>query len=221
MLAVVLALSIALIPRVALLKMDSGPELPPPLLAPQSLASAGWQIVEEPITDWQPAFANPSTTANVVLARGEQRVVVFIAWYRQQNYERKLISSANALVKSEDKAWVQVGRDNRQVMLADQSINVRVGSLHSVATGLGAEPKRLRVWHWYWIDGRPITSDHLGKLWLALSRLSGQLDDSAAVFVYAQEPDGEAAMADYLASAGGGIAALLERAVPPAPTSTK
>ncbi|MDP1652047.1 MAG: exosortase A [Rhodocyclaceae bacterium] len=221
MLATLLILGVAITPRAALVAMDSGPELPPPVLASKMLATDGWQIVDESLTDWQPAFANPSATTNVVLARGEQRVGVFIAWYRQQNYERKLISSANALVKSEDKAWVQVGRDVRQVKLSGQSVTVRVGSLHSSAYSLGAEPKRLRVWHWYWIDGRPITSDHLGKLRLAFSRLSGQVDDSAAVFVYAQEPDGESALTDYLAGAGGGIAAVLNSAVSPAPTFTK
>lgn len=217
-LAAVLVLAIALTPRAALESMQAGPALPPPLLAPQSLAIAGWQSVDTPITDWQPAFVNPSTTINSVLAKGEQRVGIYIAWYRQQNYERKLISSANALVRSEDKAWIQVGRENRLVRLADEPINVRVARLHENANSLGTESKRLRVWHWYWINGRLVTSDPLGKLWLALSRLSGQLDDSAAVFVYAQEPDGEAALANYLSEAGGGITALLEGAVSPAPT---
>lgn len=221
MLAVVLVLGLALTPRAALVAMDTGPALPPPALAAQALAINGWQIVDAPLADWQPAFANPSATANVVLGKGEQRVGVFIAYYRQQSYGRKLISSENVLVKSGDKDWAQVGREARQISLAGQNATVRSGSLRSNLASMGAEPFRLKVWHWYWIDGRVVTSDHLGKAWLALARLSGRGDASAAVFVYAPEPDGEAALADYLSGAGGGIAAVLAGAVPPAPTFTK
>ncbi len=144
---------------------------------------------------------------------------VFIAYYQQQNYERKLISSGNALVTSGDKAWAQVGRDIRQATLGGQPITVRSGSLRSNLASVGAESFRLKVWHWYWIDGRIVTNDYLGKLWIVFSRLSGRGDNSAAVFIYAQEPDGEAALSDYLAGAGGGIAAVLAGAVPPASNS--
>ncbi|MDP2809131.1 MAG: exosortase A [Rhodocyclaceae bacterium] len=209
---VALALGIALAPRAALVAIDAGLELPPPVLASEPLAADGWQIVAEPIADWKPAFANPSATSNVVLAKGERRVGVFIAWYRQQNYARKLISSDNVLVKSEDKAWAQIGRDARQIVLAGQPVAVRGGGLRSNLAGIGAEPLRLKVWHWYWVGGHLTTSDHLGKAWLALSRLTGRGDDSAAVFIYAPEPDAEAALSDYLSGAGGGIATVLGQA---------
>ncbi len=207
-----LTLVIALAPRVALKALESGPLLPPPVLAAEPLATSGWQIVETRLSDWQPAFANPSATMNAVLAKGDRRVGVFIAYYRQQNYDRKVISSSNVLVQSGDKSWAQVGRDARQITLAGQALYVNSGSLRSNLVSVGAEPFRLRVWHWYWIGGRLITSDHFGKLWLALSRLMGQGDDSAAIFVYAPEPDGEAALADYLSTGGGSISTVLDQA---------
>lgn len=141
-----------------------------------------------------------------------RKVGVFIAYYRQQGYERKLISSENMLVKSSDKFWAQVGRGSHNAMLAGQPTDVRTGTLRSNLSSVGADPDRYRVWHWYWIGGRIVTSDHFGKLWLALSRLSGQGDESAAVFVYAHERDGDTLLADYLASAGAGINTLLEQA---------
>lgn len=221
-LAVVLALGIALTPRAVQVAMDSGPQLPPPELAASPLATNGWQLVDTPLADWQPAFANPAATLHVALAKDERRVGVFIAYYRQQGYARKLISSENQLVTSGDKTWAQVGRDIRQATLAGQAVAVRGGSLRSHVGGVGAEPLRLRVWHWYWIDGRVVSSDALGKLWLALARLAGRGDDSAAIFVYAPEPGGDAVLIDYLASAGGGIATVLNgAAVQPAPTFTK
>lgn len=212
MVPVVLALAIALMPRVALVAMDSGPVPPPPALAAETLAGGGWQLAAEPIADWQPAFANPSATLGATLVKGERRIGVSIAYYRQQSYERKLISSGNALVQSGDRAWAQVAAGARQIEFGGQSFSARTGILRSNAASLGAEPPRFRVWHWYWIDGRFMASDHLGKLRLALAKLMGRGDESAAVFIFARESDGDAALADYLADAGGGIATLLGQA---------
>jgi EpsI family protein len=78
---------------------------------------------------------------------------------------------------------------------------------------MGSEPQRLLVWHWYWIDGRWVASDHLGKLYLALSRLLGRGDDSAAIFFYAPEdiPGGaEAALEKAVAATGGALRQTLE-----------
>lgn len=212
---VALALAIALMPRAALIAMDSGPALPPPALAAETLTGSGWQLAAEPLADWQPAFANPTATLNATLAKDGRRVGVFIAYYRQQNYERKLISSSNALVQSSDKAWAQVAAGGRLIELGGQSFAVRTGILRSNTAGLGAEPPRYKVWHWYWIDGRFMSSDHLGKLRLALAKLMGRGDESAAVFIYVREPEGDAMLADYLANAGSGIATLLEQAAAP------
>lgn len=209
--AALLALGIASAPHAALRDLESGPELPPPLLSAPALAQGGWEIADGPLSDWQPAFANPSGTLNAVLAKDGQRVGVFIAYYRQQGYERKLISSENVLVKSNDKAWAQIDRGSRQITMGGQPASIRTGLLRSNLLSVGADPAKYRVWHWYWIGGRIVTSDHLGKLWLALARLSGQGDESAAVFVYAPEPGAEVLLADYLATSGQGIGLLLEQ----------
>lgn len=213
--AVILVMGVAIAPRAAIRVLDSGPELPQPTLSAQLLAQDGWELADGTLADWQPAFANPSGTLNAVLAKDGRRVGVFIAYYRQQGYERKLISSQNELVKSNDKSWAQVGRGSHDATLVGQSVSLRTGTLRNNLSSIGAEPERYRVWHWYWIDGRIVTSDHLGKLRLAVSRLSGQGDESAAVFLYAQEPDSDAVLTDFLASAGGGIANLLEQAAVP------
>jgi exosortase A len=210
-----IALAVALAPHAALFALDHGPEAAPPALHAETLARSEWQLVGAALADWQPAFANPAATLNATLARDERRVGVFVAWYSQQGYDRKLISSENMLVKSNDPVWAQTERSTRQIALGETRFAARAGTLRGSAASLGAEPDRLRVLHWYWIGGRIVTSDHLGKLWLALDRLTGRGDDSAAVFVYAPEsqPQGaDAALADYLAEAGGGIAALLEGA---------
>lgn len=210
--ALILGLGVAIVPRAAMTVMESGPTLPAPVLASALLSHGGWELVDGKLADWQPDFANPSASLNAVLAKDGRRIGVSIAYYRQQGYERKLISSENMLVKSSDKSWAQIGRDSRIATLAGQPAGIRTATLRNNQSSVGAEPDRYRVWHWYWIGGRIVSSDHLGKLWLALSRLVGQGDESAAVFVYAPEPDGDALLAEYLASAGSGIDRLLVQA---------
>ncbi len=196
-------------PHAALWALESSAPLPPPKLDARALARAGWNVAPEPLADWKPAFTNPSAEIIASLADGDRHVGVYIAYYRQQDYERKLVSSENVLVRSTDKDWIEVGRSTRSITLDGQVVTVRSGRLHT--TG-GAEKKHLLAWHWYWINGRVTASDYLGKAFLALSKLTGQGDDSAAVVLYAPEdqPGGaEAAMDAYLASGGSGMAAVL------------
>lgn len=210
--ATILALGIAFTPRIVLKVLEDGPLASPPVLSVQELAYGGWEILEDKFVDWQPAFVNPASTLNVVLAKDGKRVGVFIAWYSRQGADSKLISSDNKLVKDFDKNWIQIGSYIRKVSIAGQQITVRGSNIRNQLASMGGDPLRLRVWHWYWIDGRMTTNDHLGKLWLAFSRLIDRSDDSAAIFVYALEPDSDAALADYLATAGTGITSLIEQA---------
>lgn len=211
--ASLLLAAIAAAPQMVLWLLASGAPLAPPRLAPQPLATAGWQLAGAPLTDWKPAFRNPSAELNVGLVEGSRRVGVYIAYYRQQNYQRKLVSSDNMLVTSEDKSWTQVEYGSRAVSLDGQAVRVRSGKVRSnLAAVSGRAEERLVAWHWYWINGRLTASDYAGKAWLALSRLAGQGDDAAAVVLYApqdQPGGGEAALQAFLASGGGGIAALL------------
>jgi EpsI family protein len=45
--------------------------------------------------------------------------------------------------------------------------------------------QRLRVWYVYWVGGHFTTSDVRARVQLALNRLVGKGDDSAAIFFYA------------------------------------
>lgn len=186
----------------------------PPILSAQALATGGWTRDGQALGTWQPAFANPSVTEIASFSQGAQRVGIHIAYYQRQGYDRKLISSENVLVKSGDENWFQVERGTHLTTLAGQPLRVQSAQLKQ-QSALTAEPMRLRVWQWYWIDGHLTSSDALGKLWLAWSRLRGHGDDAAAVFVYAQESApgaAEAAMEKFVADTGGALGALLEQA---------
>jgi exosortase A len=220
-LAALLALSVGLAPQIVLSALNVEANGSPTVLATEKLAQSGWEITDTPPVVWAPAFVNPSATAHIGLQQGEHRIGVFIAWYRQQNKQMKLIGSQNEVVKSEDKIWAPVERGTVRASLSGREHELRSTTLRHSEARVGAEALRLKVWHWYWIDGRIVTSDMRGKLLLALARLRAHPDDSAAVFVYAVEPAADAAVAAYLSSAGAGLSALLEAAVLPAPTFTR
>ena len=212
--APLLALSVALLPYGALKMLDAQNSGAAPTLSAQALATGGWVQDAQALSNWQPAFANPSAIEIATFSQGAQRVGVHIAYYRHQGYDRKLISSENALVKSGDENWLQIEQGSHPVTVAGKHLIVRSAQLKQ-QSALTAEPVRLRVWQWYWIDGQLTSSDHLGKLWLALARLRGHGDDAAAVFVYAQEdlPGGaEAALEKFLAETGPALGTLLEQA---------
>lgn len=212
--ATLLALSIALLPYASLKVLDAQNSGAASTLSVQALATGGWAQDTQALSTWQPAFANPSATEIASFSQGAQHVGIQINYYRHQGYDRKLISSENMLVKSGDENWLQLEQGSHPVTLAGKKLIVR-SALLKQQSALTAEPVRLRVWQWYWIDGQLTSSDHLGKLWLALARLSGHGDDSAAVFVYAREdsPGGaDAVLEKFLAETGPAFNTLLEQA---------
>lgn len=85
---------------------------------------------------------------------------------------------------------------------------------------MASEHARMVVWYAYWIGGRWTTSDHLAKVYLALSRLRGEGDDSAVVMLHAPQGQGGhagtiAALEDFAREMGGPLQAMLDRTANP------
>jgi exosortase A len=207
MMVLVVALVTAL-PQLSLvlLNRDAGAASSPVL----SLAAPeGWEAVPIRGIDFRPTFGDPSAELHTEFRQGEQRVVVFVAYYRNQNYDRKLVSSENTLVKPGDPVWAPAARRPRQIRLGDQEITVSTTELRNTSDF------RILSWQWYWINGHLTTSDYAAKAYTAVTRLMGQGDDSAVVVLYApkeQPGGGEAAMEAFVRVAGGAIDAALRQA---------
>ncbi|WP_153110301.1 exosortase A [Propionivibrio limicola] len=166
----------------------------------------GWTETPESVANWTPRFENYSASRQTAFKAGEQTVGMFLAYYRNQDERRKLVSSTNVLVLSDDYRWLRVASGGRTMAGASGPLPVRTAVLRA------QDGTRLVVWQWYWINGRVTTSDLKAKAYTALSRLAGQGDDSAVVIVYArQEPDGEAALAAFVNDAGQVIERALQR----------
>lgn len=170
----------------------------------------GWIEGAGGVPDWAPHFNNASAYTKTSYAKDGQSVGLYVAYYRNQGADRKMVSSNNALVKSSDRNWMKVAGGTRPSVIQGMPLEVRTAELRSASTD------RLLVWQWYWINGRLTSSDYLAKAYTALYRLFGQGDDSAVVIVYASKgpsDNPDAALQSFLGAAGPAIERALQGAL--------
>lgn len=163
----------------AFVAIDHADKAAPPNLA-RLVPPEGW-TEDSPISSWRPAYANPSAEFQTSYRNNERKVGIYIAYYRNQNYERKLVTSTNLLTEFKDQVWSTINQGNEQVVINGKVLQIRTAEL------LGKETTpavRLKVWRWYWINGRLASNDIEAKFYTALSRLLGHGDDSAVVMLY-------------------------------------
>jgi EpsI family protein len=146
----------------------------------------GWQASGSPAAvAWQPRFANPSLETRQVYTAGDHTVGVYVAYYRGQGPDRKLVSSQNLLVGPEDHQWNQVASDRRNVHAGDRTLTVHTAELLGAPLPGTAQRQQVVVWRLYWIDGALIAGDAAAKLAGAMAQLRGHGDDGAAIVLYA------------------------------------
>lgn len=198
-------------PQIALWAIDRNAGADPvPFTVPATLAQ-DWQVVRPGVADFKPAFQNPAAKFNNSYASQGNAVGLYLGYYRNQTYERKLVSSSNVLVVSQDPYWAQVTSGSRKVAFGDKQLAVRTAELRGTATDpINAE--RLVVWQLYWINGTLTASDYLAKVYGAYDRLMGRGDDSAVIIVYTrkdQPGDAEAVLESFLSTNYAAINELL------------
>ena len=133
---------------------------------------------------YKPRYLLPVAESNTTFQKQDSRVGLYLALYRNQDYERKLVSSNNVLVTSEDAHWTRVTSGSRAVTLAGTPVSVRTLEARSSAVTDQPRNARLIAWQIYWINGTLTTNDYLAKAYSAFYRLMGRGDDSAVIVVY-------------------------------------
>lgn len=220
-LAAVAALVIVASPHVLESLLALGANTSPVVLKVPA-AQAPWQNATTPPSDWVPAFQLPAATGHSGYSGPQgQAVGMHLSYYRQQDYERKLVSSLNMLVTSQDDRWAQVSGGSASTELAGQPLTVAAATLRRKSSVLDGNAVRLRAWRFYWVNGRFTASDVQAKLQGALSRLMGRGDDGAIVVIYtaldANLPEGEAraaadnALQDFVRIHGASLEASLKQ----------
>ncbi len=181
------ALLVAL-PHLALWSFQraEGAAAEPQLELPLKLSEA-WSSDQARIVAWGPRFTNPSVFATRAYGGPSGTVGVYLAYYRGQHGERKLVSSQNGVVGMNDRIWNRVDSGAPMVAPGDQGATFKTTQLLGPAVTGTTRRSQMVVWNAYWIDGRLITSDVTAKLAGALSRLRGRGDEGAALVLYADE----------------------------------
>ena len=171
-------------PLLALQALTAREDRSAPLLAEPMLAGAP-PTADANLPAWTPAFVNPSATLERRYVVNARPVGLYLGYYRGQGPTRKLVSSSNALVRSDDLKWALAASGSRSVALGDRSLVVKTARLRwPVAL---SEPNTLVAWQLYWVNGRLEASDARAKAWGAWYRLLGRGDDGAVIVVYAKE----------------------------------
>ena len=157
---------------------------PAPTLALPA-GSAGWSDAQEPVSAWQPFFGNASVNRSRSYTHSGASVGLWVAYYRDQGYDRKLVSSTNALAEPVPEAtWAEVESGAAQVSVPGGTQAMRTAVMRGSQSPDASQAQRLRVWHIYWVGGRYTTSKVKAKLMQAANRLLGRGDDGAALFFY-------------------------------------
>lgn len=171
----------------------------PPAVAP-------WQGPEADTGDWEPKFSGADAVVRSQYRQNGQTVSLYIAYYRQQRPDAKLVSSQNSLY--DDTRWRYVSEGRIKVQLGQEQWPLQT-------TLLTDGQRRRWVWSGYWEGGRLVVAPYVAKLWEAWDRLSGAHQGSALVAVaadYEVRPDEvEPLLREFLASLWPGIAATLQQ----------
>jgi exosortase A len=182
--AAVMALLVAASPHAAQRVLALSVNTQPVQIAPVNVQPP-WQPVAQPPSTWTPAFKFSSAASHSGYQGPQgQAVGVHISYYRDQDYERKLVSSDNVIVGSNSTAWVRVAGGSASAMLGTQPLSVTAATVREQGTALSSSGERLQVWRFYWVNGQFTASDIAAKLQGALGRATGQGDDSAIVALY-------------------------------------
>ena len=190
---------------------QSSPGPQPVLALPVSLPG-DWVGSAEPIADWTPAYRKPNAVAQQVYRAGDRLVGVWVGYYRDQGYERKLVTSTNLLVEPESREWAIIANGGTAVGEGAAATHVRTAHLRQPSDPKSNPRNQLDLAYLYWVGGRYTSSDARAKLWLAFHRLTGRGDD-AAVLIFYTPRDGRSAqvlrafVSQQLAPLGAALAA--------------
>lgn len=140
----------------------------------------------------KPVYVGASAELVQVYGDAPSAVTVHIAYYRDQGYGRKLVSSENYLVSSEDRRWNRSASGRRSVQAGGQAVDFTTQELLGGRMPGASLRERLDVRQVLWAGGRFTTSPQLATLLSVAGRLTGQGDDAAALTFYVEGEDAAA-----------------------------
>jgi len=181
------AVALVAAPGFALWALSHADDASAPVLAALDRPAAGWVPAEDADMQWMPEYKNPSATLNQTFAKNGHEIGMYLAYYRHQSSQRKLVSSENVLVSSKNPQWAQVASGTQALDGGGSRLTLSTAELRGSAVADASSPRRLLVWHLYWVNGRMTRSAHEAKAFGALYRLLGRGDDGALLAFYVEK----------------------------------
>jgi EpsI family protein len=139
-----------------------------------------WSAARSSDGDFEPRFVSPSAVVHEQYDRGSGTVGLYVAYYRGQTFDRKVVSSENRLPIGIDDPWNLTGTPSIDISVGGQRYAMPLISLVS------RDGRRLYALKWYWVDGVVTPSDARAKAQVSWSRITGRGDDAAAIVVYSR-----------------------------------
>lgn len=170
--------------------------------------SGGWQPTVEAVT-WKPHFSGEYDVMTQRFVRDGGQVDLYVAYYRNQTQDSKLISSNNQLIRTSDDVWRMMETGMADITWNGKPLSARQASIRSGNTAL-------KVFELYWVDGSWTSSEYTAKVLLAWAQLRGRGDDSAAIVIAAPQAEGgppaERTLERFARDMSAPIGALLDKA---------
>jgi exosortase A len=205
-LIVAAAAVLAAAPHAAGRLLHGTPSNPPRLEAPGVLADS-WTVVADAPIDFKPAYVNAAAELNRVYTNGTEQVGLYIGYYRQQEQGRKLVGSANALVRMDDPAWIARDTAIRSVDASGKPQAWRT----TVLRARQSDGRNAAIWQVYWVNGRFTPDELTARAEIAWGKLLGRGDDAAVVMLYAPATDTDATLEAFARANLAPIEALLQK----------
>lgn len=173
------------------------------------VAQGGWQAAAQALSAWRPRYIGTDAVLDQTYQRGEQKVSVYLAYYRRQRQGAELINSDNVLIPQKDPVWRQTADSPHAVTVNGKRWEVRLAKMRS-------HDQDLLVWYWFWVNGHTTTNHYLAKLWDAKAKLLGETGDAAAVVIGTplsdQSGDAETVLKVFMTAMQPSIETTLENA---------
>jgi exosortase A len=173
-----------------------------------------WTRQETPFSSWEPHWIGMDQQLVGHYRKGDQQVMLYVAWYGAQRQNAELINSQNYMVRQKHPDWRDMRRVVKQERVAGQVIPLAESGL--LAHGSN---QRILVWQWHRIGGKDGISPYRAKFDLALNKLLGQADEATAIIVatpYTEDAKAAAATLDaFLASHKAALDSQLDQTAKP------
>jgi len=145
------------------------------------VAGGGWSETGA-FTEWKPQYINPDDELSLAYTDGEGDVGVYLAYYSHTKENSELVNTQNVMIRQKHPVWRQPTQERRRVTIGGKQIDLLESTLKS-------DTQHLLTWHWNRIGAHDTSDPYRGKIYEALTRLSGGGHDGFGIVVYA--PYGE------------------------------